>query len=122
MKINVEIEGTASECQAFLKAWTETLREFPGLEVGSALSIDRLRTGMVKDVYDLLMKIGKPLHIKAIIQGIGKPVSDNLIISLSTQINRYVARKKIFTRPDSMTYGLMMYATFGPEHMYKSGG
>ena len=59
------------------------------------------------DTRSFLKKKGHPCHIKDILIALGKESTINNIRSMSSQLNNYVRKDEIFTRPVPNTYGLI---------------
>lgn len=55
---------------------------------------------------DLLLGVGKPLHISEILAGIGKEITRNNRDSLAGTLGPYVRRDEIFKRAGPNTFGL----------------
>lgn len=66
-----------------------------------------LRAGtLVADARDYLRKVGKPLHVSKILEGIGKEVTRDSKVSMSGSIAAYVRKNQFFTRIAPNVFGL----------------
>lgn len=67
-----------------------------------------LRAGKsVARIYEILKENGKPLHIKEILEKLGKNTDKKSQQATGSQLNSYVREDRIFSRPEKNTFGLM---------------
>lgn len=103
-----EFEMNVREGKAYIQALQESIRLIPK-ESGSIVSSEKtLRPGSaISDTYELLKKVGKPMHITEILKGIGKEVTKKERVSLSGTISWYVRKNEVFIRTAPNTFGLV---------------
>lgn len=67
-----------------------------------------LRPGSaVAQARDVILRIGKPVHINDLLEELGKEASREGRASLTSSLAAYVRRGEIFTRPAPNTFGLL---------------
>lgn len=67
-----------------------------------------LRTGStVSGARDVILHLGKPVHVNALLAALGKGVTREARASLTSSLAAYVRRAEIFTRPAPNTFGLI---------------
>lgn len=114
-KKEVEIQGHENkirEAKIYVQALQDVLRTLPGAEEAKPDVITSpenvLRPGsMVYKTYELLTKASKPIHISAILEGIGEEPTRQKKASLVSSLSTYVKNQQIFTRPHPNTFGLI---------------
>lgn len=62
---------------------------------------------MVSKAVELIKKTGRPMHVKEILEGIGKKDTKKERVSLSSSLGMYYRKNEIFTRPAPNTFGLI---------------
>ena len=89
-----------------IAALKEAMKHLPkdGIEENPVLS---LRPGKsIAKVYDILKQGGSPMHIKDILTAMGKETDKKSQQATGSQLNNYVRKERIFTRPIANTFGL----------------
>lgn len=72
-----------------------------------------LRKGsLVAQARDVILMLGKPLHIDELLKCLGKEVTRESKASLAGSLAAYVRREEIFTRPAPNTFGLRELSHF----------
>lgn len=67
-----------------------------------------LRAGsLVSQARDVILRIGKPVHINELLEALGKDATREGRASLTSSLAAYVRREEIFTRPAPNTFGLI---------------
>ncbi len=110
-----EIQGHETkirEAKVYIQALQDVLKTLPitdsSAEEVSASPEAILRPGsMVYKTYELLSNVGKPLHISAILEGIGEEPTRQKKASLVSSLATYVKNQQIFDRPLPNTFGLI---------------
>ena len=106
------LEAQLREARAYVQALQDVLKMFPK-EVGqehfaSHTAVATLRSGSgVALAREAILAQGKPLHISALLQKVGRDNSKKAKISLSSSLATYVRKNEIFTRPAPNTFGLI---------------
>ncbi len=103
-------ERTLAESRAYLQALEDTLRLLPKDDQSDCgTSLERsLRAGSdMAKIEAILKEEGKPLHIDELMRRIGK--DEKYKISLSGSLSSYVRMRRVFTRPNSNTFGLIEF-------------
>ncbi len=115
-----DLEHRLQTARTQLEAYTEVLMLFP--KDAERLKQVNLRSNVMTEIRDFLRKKKKPMHLKSILQSLGKDVSPNSIRSLGSQINAYVRDSEIFTRPSPGSYGLVEFGQKGKEELPETFG
>jgi hypothetical protein len=94
---------------AYIQALQDTLKLIP--EAGDSASQEvSLRYGSnVAKARDALRQAGKPLHITEILKAIGLSQDKKNRLALGGSISAYARKKKIFTKTESNTFGLVEF-------------
>ncbi len=101
-----EIEIQLREANVYLGALQDTLKIAPKSN-GSIGRSAELRPGsLVALARESLRKEGKPMHVRDILKDMGKEVSRNNRVSLSSSIRGYIKKSQIFTSIAPNTFGL----------------
>lgn len=102
------LEIGLGQAKAYLQALEDTSRMLP--RDGQDRQETALRPGSdIAKVRDILRLAGAPLHVDAILEKLGKPLTKNAKVSLSGSLGIYVRDDKIFTRPAPNTFGLQEF-------------
>jgi hypothetical protein len=103
-----ELVERVRECDIYIASLQDVLKMIPrDSEPGKERS---LRPGTtVSRARDAIRKAGKPLHISAILEALGKPNAKKHRVALSGSLANYVRRGEIFTRPEPNTFGLVEF-------------
>lgn len=104
-----ELESKTREAKAYLQALQDSIKLLPKEEkVGVGSIVETLRSGSnVHKTYELLKKMGKPMHLNEILKAIGKGTSKTEKVNLAGSLGGYVRKGEIFTRPAPNTFGLI---------------
>jgi hypothetical protein len=109
-----EIEARIKEGEAYIQALQEVLRLLPKEESESRPAEQTLRSGSaVAKTRELLLRVGKPLHITEILKGIGKENTKSQRLSVSGSLRNYARKNQIFTQEGGNTFGLTNFALAG---------
>jgi hypothetical protein len=94
---------------AYIQALQDTLKLIP--ESGESASQEvSLRFGSnVAKARDALRQAGRPLHITEILKAIGMAADKKNKLALGGSISAYARKKKIFTKTESNTFGLLEF-------------
>lgn len=120
-KKEAEIQGLDAqirEARAYIQALQDVLKILPRDSAIShtAQASAALRPGSsVALAREVILKDGKPLHISAILQRLGKDKSRQARISLSSSLGAYVRKSDIFTRTAPNTFGLIELGHTGDD-------
>ena len=111
-KKEIEIQGheiKIREAKIYIQALQDILRTLLGESVPSEATTSPegiLRPGsMTYKTYELLTKVGKPVHISEILERMGEDQGKKA--SLVSSLGTYVKNQQIFTRPLPNTFGLI---------------
>lgn len=103
----MEYEKKISEAKSYIEALRDTIKLFPKSESSESPEA-KIRPGSaIAKTLALLKKIGKPIHINEILEGIGKTTSKKDRVTLSGSLGWYVRRKEVFVRTAPNTFGLV---------------
>ena len=97
------LEEQLKAAKVYLQAMQDVLKVYPKvaepltLRTGSAVALTR----------DMILKRGEPVHIGAILEGMGKEATRENRASLTSSLAAYVRRGEVFTRPAPNTFGLL---------------
>jgi hypothetical protein len=103
----------ASEIQAerrYLQALQDAYKLLPkdGVQAGAETGGRALRKGSgTSRAYEVLKRHGRPMHISAIAEGMGKKAVRTVTQGLASSMRAYVLKGEIFTKPAPNTYGLV---------------
>lgn len=103
-----EYEANIREAEVYIMALQDSIRMLPREERTEESAKMSMKVG--SDPYKtmaLIRKAGKPLHIKEILNGLGKPITKKNMVSLAGTLGWYVRDKRVFTRPMPNTFGLI---------------
>jgi len=67
----------------------------------------RHKDSNLRKIQELLLKVGRPMHINDLIRGIGRRCAPRLKKSINGTLNSYVRSGKVFSRPGRGIYGLL---------------
>jgi hypothetical protein len=102
------LETQIKDARTYIQALQDVLKMFPREEADSLDPSSVLRPGsLVAQARDVLIEVGRPLHVDDILQRIGKDITRSNKTGLSGSIAAYVRRREIFTRPAPNTFGLI---------------
>ncbi len=101
-----ELDMQIREGRAVISALGEAMKHFPKEDSDRDPSRS-LRAGKsVARIHDILKNNEKPMHIKEILEAMGKSSDKKSQQSTGSQLNSYVREDRIFTRPHPNTFGL----------------
>ncbi len=113
----VRLEKELRDAKVYIQAVQDSFRLLPK-EISVETSPRELRAGsMLAKVQEFLRKQGKPEHISAILEHLGKPQDKQNRVSLSGSLGAYAKELRIFTRAAPNTFGLI---EFGEADEYES--
>ncbi|MFC1476255.1 hypothetical protein ACFLQW_04570 [Candidatus Zixiibacteriota bacterium] len=103
-----QLKQQLMQAEAELKGWQGSLRLIQRTTAGNGGGV--IRPGsLVYQARSVLLKEGKPMHIKALLAKMGKEITKKNRVSLSGSLGGYVRQNYIFTRPAPNTFGLMQF-------------
>jgi hypothetical protein len=103
-----DLETQLKEARIYVQALQDVLKRFPKEPEGIANADAILRAGsMVAQARDVILKIGKPLHVDQILVEQGKELTREHRTALGGSLSAYVRRGIIFTRAAPNTFGLL---------------
>lgn len=111
---NREFEMRIRENNAYVQALQYSMRFLPK-DSGSAPSVDSdnetsLRPGTIlARVQELIKKHGAPMHVNAILLGLGKTTDVKSRVSLVGTLGSYSRKGKVFTRSAPNTFSLLEF-------------
>lgn len=96
------------DIESFIGGLQEALRVLPASAVDNQAAVKALRPNSdAAKVRNILIDANEPLHISAILAGLGRDVNKKTRGSLSGQLGFHVRNGTIFTRPKPNTFGLV---------------
>ncbi len=103
------LELQVREAKSYLQALEDMLKLVP--KEGNGRSTEQvLRPGTeVAKARDAILAAGKPLHISAIVEAIGKENSKKTRVALGGSLAGYVRKGQVFTRPAPNTFGIIEF-------------
>ncbi len=106
----LEIDIQISAARGAISALEETLKDYPKEDVDGDPARSLRAGGSVARIYDLLKKHGKPMHIKEILEAMGKNTDIKSQQATGSQLNSYVRQSRIFSRDLPNIFGLREWA------------
>ena len=107
LRIQIEI------IESFIKGLQEALKMLPDKDEMENRKTTKLRTASgirsgsnVEKVFNLLRQTGEPMHISAILAGIGQENNKANRLSLSSTLSKYVRKNLLFDRPIPNSFSL----------------
>lgn len=118
-----ELEGSKAalemeirEAVAVIQAYQEILKITPPDADGADKGEPNLRQGSLPALARAaLQKHGSPMHVAKLLEAMSKPATQDNRISLSSSLSTYAKDKKIFTKPEANTFGLLEWSV-APEN------
>lgn len=101
-----ELDLKIREARAFLAGLETSLKHIPSEERDEKPGGSLRAGGSIAKVYEILTENKKPMHINDILTVMGRGTDKNSQKVLTSQLNTYVRRDKIFIRPMPNTYAL----------------
>jgi HB1, ASXL, restriction endonuclease HTH domain len=102
-----DIDISIREAQAYVQAMEDMMKHLPTNESIEEATAS-IRHGSMADLaMKALKKSGRPLHIKDILEKLGRESTKQYRQALSGQLSHYVRQNKVFTRPAPNTFGLV---------------
>jgi hypothetical protein len=113
-----EFENQIRDAKIYIEALKETIKMLPRDTVEVRRPEAKLRQGSrIARVYALLVKMQKPMHVSALLEGIGEENTKENRVGLSGSLGFYTRDNQIFTRPSPNTFGLV---DFGGSSLIQS--
>ena len=108
-----EVEGFKRQAElgeAYINALTEALRMVP--REGTVLSESNGNSGLRKGsmpaaAHQALRRVGHPVHVKDLLELIGKKPTRLNYSSLSSSLTAYTRKGEVFSKPAPNTFGLL---------------
>jgi len=101
-----ELDTKIRDGNTYLSALEDTLNLYPKEEVDENPA-QSLRAGKsVAKIYEILKQSGSPMHITDILVAMGKETDKRSQQATGSQLNNYVRKDRIFSRPLGNTFGL----------------
>ena len=96
------LEEQIKQARAYIQALQDVLKIMP-----RSAELMTLRQGSaVAQARDIILQAGKPVHINAILEALGKNVTREARSSITSSLAAYVRKGEVFTRTGPNTYGL----------------
>src|SRR5205809_552723 len=96
------LEMEIRETTAVIDAYHEILKITPPDADGTDNAQPKLRTGSLPALArTALQKHGTAMHVAKLLEAMGKPVTQENRIALSSSLSSYAKDKKIFTKPEA---------------------
>jgi hypothetical protein len=102
-----ELQTQIRLAQEYVQALEDTLRLVPKDASDGPNAVTLRPNSSLAKARDAIRQAGRPLHVTALLQAIGKGTSRNERAALSGTLAAYVRRGEIFTRPEPNTFGLV---------------
>ena len=116
-----ELRGKLLQAEAYLEAMQESLRLIK--KTSSADNGDTIRPGsMIHKAQLILRQEGKPMHVSALLERMGKEPTKPNRMSLSGSLGSYVRQSTVFTRPAPNTFALIEFEVPEEEELPESFG
>ena len=94
------------EVEAYISGLQDAMKYLPK-DTKDETAEGAIRPGSkIYKTFNLLKKVGKPMHIDEILEALKLPVTKEEKVSLSGSLGWYVRKEQIFTRPAPNTFGL----------------
>jgi len=90
----------------YISATEDALKHFPKDEVDENPALSLRRGKSVAKIYEILKQSGSPMHITDILSAMGKDTDKKSQQATGSQLNNYVRKERIFSRPLGNTFGL----------------
>jgi len=103
----LEYKTKILEAEAYIQALQDTIRYLPTDEEDKTAETAVRPGSKVDKTLKLLKKVGRPMHVKEILEGIGLKTTKNERTSLSGSLGWYARRNNIFVRTAPNTFGLI---------------
>ncbi len=100
------IDIQISAARGAISALEEVMKHFPKEDGGGDPARSLRAGGQVHRIYIILKEYGKPMHIKEILEKLGKDTDNKTQQATGSQLNSYVRQGKIFSRDMPNTFGL----------------
>jgi class 3 adenylate cyclase len=103
-----ELEMQIREALAAIQAYQEVLKLTPADADGADKGEPNLRAGSLPALARAaLQKHGAAMHVAKLLEAMSKPGTQENRIALSSSLASYAKDKKIFTKPNANTFGLL---------------
>ena len=116
-----ELESQTRDARVYVKALQDVLKMLPrDADAPHETVAAALRTGSsVSAARDIILKIGRPVHIMHLLREMGKVATRESRASLGSSLAAYVRKGEIFTRPAPNEFGLVELGHM-PEEVNKT--
>ena len=101
-----ELEIKIRVANAVVSELEEAMKHLPKDEVDENPALSLRRGKSIAKVYDILKRSGSPMHITEILTAMGKETDKKSQQATGSQLNNYVRKERIFTRPLANSFGL----------------
>jgi hypothetical protein len=109
------LEMEIREALSAVQAYQEILKITPPDADGADRGEPNLRAGSLPALARAtLQKHGSAMHVAKLLEAMAKPTTQDNRISLSSSLSAYAKDKKIFTKPEANTFGLLEWSV-SPE-------
>ena len=99
------LEDQIRDCNIYIDSLQDVLKMIPR-EAEEGKEIVLRHGSLLSHARDAIRSAGRPLHVSAILEAVGKANTKNHRLALSGSLASYVRRGEIFTRPEPNTFGL----------------
>ncbi len=102
------LQAQIHDAELIIQGMQEALKHLPKEANNGTSTAVSLRPGTdLAKVRDYIKRVGRPVPIMELLEGIGKKPTTENRASLAGNIGWYVRRNEIFTRPAPNTFGLI---------------
>lgn len=109
----LEMDFQISEARGAISALEEAMKHFPKEDIDGDPARSLRAGGTVHRIYAILKGHGKPMHIKEILEKLGKDTDTSTQQATASQLNSYIRAERIFWRPAGNTFALKEWNTSG---------
>ena len=109
LQIDIQISGALGA----ISALEEVMKHFPKEDIHGDPARSLRAGGSVARIYEILKKNGKPMHIKEILEEMGKSTDNKSQQATGSQLNSYVRQERIFARDLPNIFGLREWKVSG---------
>lgn len=107
-----ELQDRIRAAGAYLQGLQDALKLLPK-EEGAPKEITLRHGSLIAQARDVIRARGVPMHVTEILTALKRPDNSANRVSLSGSLAAYVRDKKIFTRPEPNTFGLLEFDVAG---------
>lgn len=101
------LEGKLQSARIYVQALQDVLKMLEKVGDGTPTESVPRPGSLVSQARDVILKVGRPVHINELLEGVGKEATREGRASLTSSLAAYVRREEIFTRPAPNTFGLI---------------